>query len=154
MNAGTFGTPSGNLSHGRKLARQLRAATQVSYLSLASGGQVSAVSASLSVSVGVRTQSMSITGRGALRFLGVCNTVATATNLRLEILLDGVTVCDVTASGCSDGSGPVGVGTFVYAGSAAQGQWDYVPFDSTLQIFVTSSAVANPTLLYVVDLHQ
>ena len=37
---------------------------------------------------------------------------------------------------------------------AAQGQWDYVPFDSTLQIFVTSSAVANPTLLYVVDLHQ
>lgn len=153
MNAGAFGMPSGQVSQGRKLARQLRAAAPVSYLSSASGGQVSAVSVNLNASVGVRTQSMSITGRGALRFLGVCNNTSTSTNLRLEILIDGVTVYDVTAS-CSNGSGLVGVGTFAYASSTALGQLDYVPFDSTLQIFVTSSAVVNPTLLYVVDLHQ
>lgn len=152
MNAGAFGMPSGQVSQGRKLARQLRDASGISSLHVATGGQVGAAAVVTSTPIGVRSQVMNISGRGAARFLGAYNSNGTNTNLRLEIVVDGVPVYDATL-GSSSNYGHIAVGNFVYS-SVPIGQWDYVPFDSSFQVFLTSSAVANPTLLYVVDIHQ
>lgn len=152
MNAGMYGVPGGLVSQGRKLARQLRNAAAIANVQYASSGQAGAASVATSAPIGVRSPAMNVAGRGAVRFLGVRPATTTATDIRLEVVVDGVVVYDETAN-CASLAGIVAIGTFAYD-TAAMVQWDYVPFETSLQIFVTSSVTANPILLYVVDIHQ
>lgn len=161
MNAGMHGMADGRGMAGRKLIRQLRsepsptetvgsyvpsiltAVTNVgaSYLTLAS------------VTGGVDTVVFSLTGRGAVRWLGIGDGAA-SNSILTRLVIDGQTVISGAKTSKASPAGIVLCG-FGYGSSATGvGSWDYMPFDSSVQVFYQTSSTASPYLGYVIDLHQ
>lgn len=159
MNQGMYGVSSGSGTAGvRKLAGQVRSGTtQTTWapVVLASGvGSVNVV-----LTAGVRTRVVAVNGKGALRwFHGAAP--AAGTDLTIEVVIDGVRVVNqlVTLPAASGGSNAVYVaigGGFGAAGtSQATAFWDWVPFDASVELFLTSSTSATCTYGTAYDIHQ
>lgn len=150
MNAGMYGMADGRGMAGRKLTSQVRSGTNyATAISTAAGlaGSSTVVSAG-SVTGGVRTRIFSANGKGAVRWFAAGPTGSTP-NITAFLVIDGVEVKSETRSAAADGSG-VGVCGICTTVSA----WDYIPFDSSAEVYVTVSATANVQYAYVVDLHQ
>lgn len=150
MNPGTFGMPPG--LGGRKLAAQLGRQSAAGSLHTAAA-TTGAVVASIPVTAGVRTLALNITGRGALRYMAAHNNTGVSTSLQIEVVIDGVPVIARTRNpATSHGDGIVAVGMF--NSTSSQTTWDYIPFDSSVQVFVTLSAGASCGFAYIADIHQ
>lgn len=150
MNAGTFGMADGRVMAGRKVTSQLRSGTNyAASINTAAGlaGTSSAVSAG-SVTFGVRTRIFSVTGKGAVRWFAAGPTGSTP-NTTVSIVIDGVEVRSETRAAAADGSG-IGVCGICTTVSA----WDYIPFESSVEVFVTVSSTITVQYAYVIDLHQ
>ena len=109
-----------------------------------------------SIAAGVRTEILSMTGRGNLQFAGVFLTTS-AGNTRLEVICDGFTVLDTTLSAfASQGfvlagmsvDSPYVVGPNNYVGvDYTAVPVDALPFRRTVKVFITpTSAIASPNL--------
>lgn len=152
MNAGMYGMPNGQALQGRRLAAQLGRQSNAGSLQNAPATTGAAVT-SVTVTAGVRTLALSITGRGALRYMAAHNNTVTSTSLQIEVVIDGVTVINRTRDpATSTGDGAVAVGMF--NSTSSQATWDYIPFDSSVQVFVTLSAGATCGFAHVTDIYQ
>lgn len=159
MNAGMYGMADGRGMAGRKFAGR------VGFQTTNSGAVVDGAFASSglasnahSTASGVRSRLLNVSGRGALRWFGIAAGTTGGSTYRVEVVVDGVTVMNtpyVTASG----RGPCVWGT---AGQAAVGGGaqpspvlDYLPFDSSLEVYLTASvSEVSGGYFYLVDLHQ
>jgi hypothetical protein len=160
MNAGTFGMADGRGMAGRKLATQVRSSTSATvYGNYVSSFPTAVINAgatyqsAASVSGGVETRIFSINGRGALRWLGAGDGVASNT-IKVRLVIDGVTVSTGSQSGKDSTGGLVVCGTGNTTTGTILSLWDYMPFDSSVELFYTTSATAAPYLGFVVDIHQ
>lgn len=153
MNQGLYGMGSSvGFSGVRKLAGQLgRNTTPASYQGIISGlGIATNVSAS---PAGVRTRILSVSGRGAARLLNIFNATGVSSNLTIEVFFDGVRVVNNVVVSESSTS----VITFGFSGVGGGIQavtLDWMPFDSSYEVFVTSSAASNPSFQHITDIHQ
>ena len=111
-----------------------------------------------SISAGVRTQLLSLTGRANLQFAGVYLPGGNPGNTRLEVLCDGRSVLDTTLTSFTGGEG------FIMAGMSTDAQItvtgtqylikdyaavpaDCLPFRRSCQIWMTpTNALASPNL--------
>lgn len=159
MNQGMYGVSSGAGAAGlRKLSGQVRSGTaQTTWTPVVLAAGVGAVNVSLTA--GVRTRVVSVTGRGALRwFHGAAP--AAGTDLTLEVLIDGTRVINqlVTLPAASGGSNAVyvaiGGGLGVAGTTQASAFWDWVPFDASVELFLTSSTSATCAYGTAYDIHQ
>jgi hypothetical protein len=152
MNAGMYGLPDGKALQGRILAAQLGRQAAAGSLHNAAGTTGAAVT-SVPVTAGVRTPILGITGRGAIRYMSAHNNTGTSTSIQIEVVIDGVLVIDRTRSPASaTGDGVIAVGMF--NSTSSQATWDYIPFDSSVQVFVTLSAHTTCGFAHVTDIHQ
>lgn len=151
MNAGMYGLPTGQAMGGLKLASQLgRAPASVGLDNV--GAQAGALVSSVPLTAGVRTLVLNISGRGALRYLSAHNNTNTAGTITVEVILDSVSVISRTTPSISTaGYGLVAVGL---AGTGASSVWDFIPFDSSAQVFVTISGGASIGFAHITDIHQ
>ncbi|MGX5662244.1 hypothetical protein [Diaphorobacter nitroreducens] len=97
------------------------------------------------LSAGVRTNMLSLTGRGALRFIGLAATAAIA-SLRVEVLLDGVTIFDATYTSLTSTSRAIQIGYLAQINTNCIAGPDLVEFTNAAQVFFTAStnqAVGN-----------
>lgn len=156
MNAGMYGLPDGRGMQGRKLAGQLGRDTTTAVANVTGfGGPSGALPSNVSgLTESARNLLLNVTGRGASRFLAVALGGSGTGLFRVEVVLDGVTV----ASAAHTAAHASGVGFVLFGhvpSSTHTGIWDYVPFDSSLQVFVTlPPAVTSAWLLQVTDIHQ
>lgn len=153
MNAGMFPLPNGQQGGVRKLSGQIGRQANASSIN-AMGPGAGAVATNISGLTGnTRINLLSVAGRGAARFLAVCDASGAGGNFRVEVIVDGVTIFDGTRTIASIGDGLIPVGYCVSSTTTAI--WDYVPFDSSLQVFVTLPGAATAVyLLRVIDIHQ
>lgn len=159
MNQGTYGVSSGGGAAGlRKLAGQVRSGTTPTTWTpvvLASG----ASSVNVALTAGVRTRIVAVNGKGALRWFHAAAPAA-GTDLTIEVVIDGVRAVNqlVTLPAASGGSNAVyiaiGGGYGVAGTSQASAFWDWVPFDSSVELFLTSSTSSTCAYGTVYDIHQ
>lgn len=153
MNQGLYGLGSSGAGSGvRKLAGQIgRNTTPVNNQAVFSAlGVATNVS---TAAIGVRTRILSVSGRGAARLLNIFNASGTSSNLTIEVFFDGVRVVNDVVASISNNS----VITFGFSGVPGGVQsvtLDWIPFDSSYEVFVTSSAVINPSFQHITDVHQ
>jgi hypothetical protein len=161
MNQGMFGgigSGTGAASGLRKLSGQIRSgATQTTWTPVVSASGAGSVNVALTA--GIRTRVVAVNGKGALRwFHGAAP--AAGTDLTIEVVIDGVRSINqlVTLPAASSGSNAVYIaigGGFGAAGtSQATAFWDWVPFDSSVELFLTSSTSATCAYGTVYDIHQ
>lgn len=122
-----------------------------------SRGQVSAPVAPLGcagqavvLTAGVRTRVLSVNGRGAFRAAAIEQSLAPV-NLRFELWVDGVLAADTGTNLVTVGNG------LILLGLGASGQtpaWDWVPFDSSAELWVTTNTSGSHTFGFVYDIHQ
>lgn len=152
MNQGMYYGLAGSQSSGgalRKLAGQL--GRSYLFANPATGGAYTGTP----LTAGVRTRLLSILGRGALRIASLTNNTGGNANMRLEVVLDGVVIADTGTLNASNSQGICPVGYPANSGSPLF--WDWVPFDSSLEIWATSSVTGTSgayTFQYVADIHQ
>lgn len=146
--------PNGQALQVRKLAAQIGRQTLASSIHSMSGASGAAAAAVSGLTGNTRVNLLSVTGRGAARFLAVAEGSGSASgNLRLEVIVDGVTISDVTRAVGATGDGIIPIG--YCASTTIPAIWDYVPFDSSLQVFVTLPGTTTTVyLLRVIDIHQ
>ena len=100
-----------------------------------------------SVPVATRTQILNMSGRGSLLFAAIVSGEFTSYSRRLEVVIDGRTVLDVTVSSATSGDYQlfVGAGMALFDGTnlfpvySAIPQID-LPFRRSCSVFLTSSA--------------
>ena len=100
-----------------------------------------------SVPVATRTQILNMSGRGSLLFAAIVSGTFESYSRRLEVVIDGRTVLDVTVSYASNGAYQLFVGTgmalfdgtTLYPVYSAIPQID-LPFRRSCSVFLTSSA--------------
>lgn len=100
-----------------------------------------------SVPVATRTQILNMSGRGSLLFAAIVSGAFASYSRRLEVVIDGRTVLDVTVSSASNGAYQLFVGTgmalldgaTLYPVYSAIPQID-LPFRRSCSVFLTSSA--------------
>lgn len=159
MNPGMYGMPSGSPQGVRKLK-----ALGGSAVSVIGGGNVNSYAtpchatpvSGASTPANTRVRLMSIQDRGAVRFFGV---VDPGRLVRIELFVDGVLVFDQSIGLLSTSALLLCVGF----GSGAVNNTpsnpvaipDYIPFDSSFEVFATMST-GGSTLDYLfnADLHQ
>lgn len=106
-------------------------------------------------SAGVRTAVLNISGRSSLRFFAVQAGAAVSGSVRLEILLDGRTVFDVTSSAYT-ASGNFSIGAGYVAGALSSVNipgFDDFRCSNSLQVYITcsnaqSAGVVRPKYAY------
>lgn len=150
MNAGMYGLPNGQALQGRRLAAQLGRQTSASSIHTI-GAAAGAALTMLSLTAGVRTQALGVTGRGALRFVAAAAS-SSGPVIRVEVVVDGVTVADYSRTASATGDGAIAIGAC--GGSSVTAIWDWIPFDSSAQVFVTNNNGGNTYFLHVTDIHQ
>jgi hypothetical protein len=102
------------------------------------------------VVAGQRRLVYSARGRGAARFLSVG--LAAPASVRYELVIDGVTVVDF-----SKGSGVGGialVGAIIGTAAPYCVTLDFVPFDSSFELYVTSNGTGNLSYTTLMDFFQ
>lgn len=140
----------------RKLAGQVRSgfntggATYTSALGAA--GLDPSGATTLALSAATRTRALAVNGRGAVRFALINNGSGSASNVQIEVFVDGVKAIDTGSRALTSGShmpfvGGVGSTNVVAA-------LDFIPFDSSLEIWVTASVSGNYQHGFLIDLHQ
>lgn len=160
MNAGMYGMADGRGMAGRKLAGQVMPASISPGVSagtvLAMAASQSRSPESVNLSAGVRTKVLSVSGLGALRMAGWSMSAQVA-NITYELWLDGILIKKYTnvsvASGADLVLAGVGVGSNAYPDVSA----DFIPFESSCEIFVTSDVPVsggNGRHFYWVDVHK
>lgn len=152
MNSGIYGMTSGQSLAGRKVKAlggttpaSIATATVTSFSGIAHATPVSAAATPATV----RTRLLSVADKGAIRALAIAG--GGTDNTRVEIIVDGVTIWDRTISMVS-GTMYVVVG---FVGSASPSFCpDYIPFDSSMELWVTRSTLTTTDYAFTVDLHQ
>jgi hypothetical protein len=156
MNQGLFGLPGGPAQGVRKLAGQVRSGFNTSgatYTSaLAAAGLNSNGATTVALSAGIRTRLLSINGRGALRFALLNNGTAGTPDIVIEVLFDGVRGLLTPTLSVLSGGFALYVGGVNLGSSSAM--LDFQPFDSSLEIWTTTSAPGNYQHGFLIDLHQ
>lgn len=96
------------------------------------------------LSANVRTSVLSLSGRGALRFIGFACATSIA-SLRVEIVIDGVTVFDNTYTSLIGSSRAIQIGNLVAITAAPTliGGLDLCEFTNSAQVFYTSTAAQS-----------
>jgi hypothetical protein len=159
MNAGIYGMTNGQGMAGRKVAGRIGMGTSAS-----TGGNLESISSlgiasnALTLTSGVRTRVVSVTGKGALRWFGHVSGPTGAPTVKYEIVADGVTALNisVTATG-SIGYSYWGHVTNTTISSTAKTTpvFDFLPFDQSLEIYITeATSMGAGSYGYVVDMHQ
>lgn len=153
MNSGIYGMTSGQSLAGRKVKllggstpTSLTGTTVTSFSSIAHATPVS----SAATPATVRTRLLSVADKGAIRALAIAG--GGTDNTRVEIIVDGVTIWDRTIS-------MVNGTVYVVAGFGGGGTSpvfapDYIPFDSSMELWVTRSTLTTTDYAFTVDLHQ
>ena len=100
-----------------------------------------------SVPAATRTQILNISGRGSLLFAAIISGESSLYSRRLEVVIDGRTVLDVTVSfaSSSDYQLFVGTGVTLFSGAALYPVYSAIPqidlpFRRSCSVFLTSSA--------------
>ena len=160
MNAGMYGMADGRGMTGRKVAA-LIGSFDVGQASpcqaiFSSGRGLTTNTGTLSA--GVRTKIASISGRGAVRLAAVemiyqAPSVGTLTS---EIWVDGVRLAIATTdrAGSTGSYGATLIGWSTYGSGLSTVAPDFVPFDSSVEIWATRSIAQAVNYSLVVDLHQ
>lgn len=159
MNAGMYGMADGRGMAGRKIATQLRSEVATNN----TGNYVSSVFTAISnvgvsyltlssVTGAVDTLVFSLNGRGAVRWVGIGDGAASNTILA-RLVVDGKTIVSGGKTSKASTGGLILCGTGWASGTGA-GLWDYIPFDSSVQIYYQTSTTTSPYLGYVIDLHE
>lgn len=150
MNAGMFDLPGGQAGRPRKWAGSVGK----SYAHSATMYDLGVSLVTVSLTSGVRTRVLSINGRGAIRALAMGQQSISA-GLTLELFIDGAKALSVGPI-TVNGSGPQGI--FLLGNprlSSGAAWWDYVPFDSSIELFATGAVTDSLySLGYAVDIHQ
>lgn len=151
MNAGMYGMADGRGMAGRKVAAStIRTSHGSDPAGCVSGTLRAEKLTTTSLAVSTRLRIFSIQGKGAVRAAGV-SAKDTAGNLTVELFVDGVRTVVHTNTAIA-AAGPLLVGSFISSGICAL---DWVPFDSSVEIYVTQTGT-NSGVDYAVayDLHQ
>lgn len=160
MNAGMYGMADGRGMAGRKFIG--RVGIQPSNTGALVEGSFSAsglLPNALTTVAGVRTKLLGVSGRGALRWLGIHAGTGSGSTYRVEVVVDGVTVINVPYITASS-RGPMvwGEMTHVYMNSGTNQPtpvFDYLPFESSIEVYLTASvSEATGGYYYAIDLHQ
>lgn len=157
MNAGMYG-----MSDGRGMAeRKVIAAAQSPGTSQLTAVTASTCANSLgynawlngtTITLNTRTRILSVNGKGALRLHVLSGDAAGSTNAQQELWVDGVKVKDHSVTSLQPTNSAVLVGAVSTAGVTAL---DYVPFNSSLEIWVSVNATRTAmSAATVYDLHQ
>lgn len=152
MNPGLFGLPGGvppNVRRLKTLGGSSASQVQTTISAFANVAHATPVSAA-ATPAGVRTRLLGILDRGAIRALSIAGGGTDST--RVEVVVDGVTVWDRTISMVS-GTVYSAVG-FGGGGASPVFVPDYIPFDSSMELWVTRSALTTTDYAFNVDLHQ
>lgn len=154
MNAGLFGMSSGQAVSSRKLAGQVSNQSKVQLAVVANAALSLGRSATntVSLSIGVRTKLVGVNGKGAVRFVAVSNDTGSTETMNIEVVIDGVS--SSFAASVASGFGLLAVGSTGAVSTSSGAVMDYLPFDSSAEIFITSTIAGQHTPLYVIDLHQ
>jgi hypothetical protein len=96
-----------------------------------------------SLTAGVRTTVLSLTGRGALRFAAWTINASSVGTLKYEIEVDGNKVFDATYAASSAARYAIGVGSVMSNASGVVAAFDHVDFSSSCQIFATIGTTAT-----------
>ena len=158
MNAGMYGMADGRGMAGRKLAGILQGQA-VSVVSGVGGVSTFGVVCSRNYTTqtltgGVRTRIGSVTGRGAVRGW-IVETAAAADTIRAELWIDGKSVLDITGGTAAAGQHINVVGAFS-GSSVVLAIFDYIPFDSSCELFVTATTGGGSAYRYPfrIDIHE
>lgn len=153
MNQGMYGMASASYAGGltRKLVAQLGKGGTLNDRSGMLQTMGVAIS-SVTTPSGVRTKVLGVSGKGAARVLNIYNATGGTTDLRVECWFDGVKVFDITYVSVSSTSVPI-IGFYSPSGSYALTP-DWIPFESSYEVFVTSSIVGGNSLQHITDIHQ
>lgn len=91
-----------------------------------------------------RTSVLSLTGRGALRFIGFASSASIA-SLRVEIVIDGTTVFDNTYTSLGTSTRAIQIGSLVAITAAPTliGGLDLCEFTNSAQVFYTSTTAQS-----------
>ncbi len=140
----------------RKLAGQVRSGFAPNASGYGSALQCAGLSASsttnLSLVAATRTRILSISGRGAARFALINNGTGSSTTLSVEVWIDGVKVIDTGNQSLSTGNFLPFVGSINPAASSAA--LDFLLFDTSLEMWTTSTSAGTHQCGFLVDLHQ
>ena len=100
---------------------------------------------------GVRQNILTINGKGFLKYLGIAESGGSSTAMRAEVLIDGIKIIDATwTHGGSGNFGPFLIGNF-----SPLGAFEYLPFSSSVEVFVTETGVIGGlNYVFLADLHQ
>ncbi len=95
---------------------------------------------------GTRALALSISGRGSLKFFGVVNNVGAARTRRIEVIVDGRTVLDFTASYANSGYYAILVGQPGQGQAGATLYPAFAALDSDLQFMRSLAIYITPTV--------
>lgn len=158
MNAGMYGMADGRGMAGRKLAGQVYSGNKQANTSPTSAWAAAGIpGAFLSMGAGARTRLVSASGRGALRLFAVTQSISVIDTHRIEVWIDGKKIIDHTLS--LDGAASQGfnvVGWASGAASAYAANADFVPFDSSCELYLTctTGGASSARVSYQIDLHE
>lgn len=154
MNQGLYGMAGGQSGMARTVIFRSPRTLNAANVNIVSSQFMNIAPVSFTPTMGVRTKVFGVTGKGALTFVTVVsNSASTASNLTVELVLDGILVSNNTISVGNTGNGLFVVG----AGMAATeigGAMEWVPFSSSAEVFVTESVAIVTNLFASYELHQ
>lgn len=152
MNAGMYGLADGKGMAGRKLiGRAGQGALPVSTAGSTLAASVGASYGTISLTSGVKTRVLGVSGSGALRFGFVENGSAFNTSSSIQVVVDGVVVTNQSLTSPSWSIG----NALIFCGSSSGGVLDYLPFSQSLEVFVTAGATSSSfAMAYLADLYQ
>lgn len=155
MNQGLYGMAGGQSGMARTVIFRSPRTLNATNVQTVSLQFMNIAPVSFTPTMGVRTKVFGVTGKGALTFVTVVSNVSsTASNLTVELVLDGILVSNNTISVSNAGQGLFVVGAGMAAGAEIGGVMEWVPFSSSAEVFVTESVAIATNLFASYELHQ
>ena len=105
-------------------------------LSLPIGDETVTASGALTANTYPGTPQINITGAGAFEFLAINSTDATARNITVKVVIDGVTVIEKTCTTSTTTRGLMFIGLDQ---NASFGALAFIPFNFSFQVYVKST---------------
>ena len=110
---------------------------------------------SISMTAGVRTRLLSVQGKGAIRMAAFQNNTGSTVSFTHELWLDGVLIRSATPPTFpANGSGCILVGTGQTGATNPAVVADFLPFDGSCEVYLTSAGSGAVGYFNMVDLHQ
>lgn len=157
MNQGLYPIIYPEGQNARRPAGQVRTgfSVGVTYGQAMSAAGLNSTGDSVALSASVRTRILAVNGRGAFRF-GLLNNGSggSSASFLLELWIDGVRVVSNNNNGNSLGNGNYAHYVGGSNGTNITASLDWVPFETSAEVWVTASNAGTYNHGYLIDIHQ